>query len=62
MKSAVLYVTTVLTGGLVWFATKFQLGVVPPEISLIYRFCVAALLLTGFASVLSSTLRIFDLG
>ena len=57
MKSAVLYVTTVLTGGLVWFATKFQLGVVPPEISLIYRFGVAALLLTGFASVLRQPLK-----
>jgi hypothetical protein len=51
MKSALLYTTTVLTGGLVWFATKFQLGVVPPEISLIYRFSVAALLLTGLAPV-----------
>ena len=57
MKSALLYTTTVLTGGLVWFATKFQLGVVPPEISLIYRFSVAALLLTGFALVLRQPLK-----
>ena len=57
MKSALLYATTVLTGGLVWFATKFQLGVVPPEISLTYRFSVAALLLTGFASVLRQPLK-----
>jgi drug/metabolite transporter (DMT)-like permease len=57
MKSAVLYATTVLTGGLVWFATKFQLGAVPPEISLIYRFSVAALLLTGLASMLNQPLK-----
>jgi len=61
MKSPLLYATTVLTGGLVWFATKFQLGVVPHEISLIYRLSVAALLLTGFASVLRQPLK-FGIG
>jgi drug/metabolite transporter (DMT)-like permease len=57
MKSALLYATTVLTGGLVWFATKFQLGRVPPEISLIYRFSVAALLLAAFALVLREPIK-----
>lgn len=57
MISALLYATTVLTGTLVWFATKFQLGLVPPEISLIYRFGVAAPLLMGIAALCGDPLR-----
>ena len=57
MQSALLYATTVLTGGLVWFATKFQLGIVPPEVSLIYRFGAAALMLVGFAASLGLPLK-----
>ena len=57
MISALLYATTVLTGALVWFATKFQLGLVPPEISLIYRFGAAAPLLMGIAALCGDPLR-----
>jgi len=57
MKSAPLYAMTVLTGGLVWFATKFQLGTVPLEVSLIYRFGVAGLLMVGLAAALGHPLK-----
>ena len=40
-----LYALTVLLWGTSWLAIKFQLGVVAPEISLVYRFCAAAALM-----------------
>lgn len=40
-----LYAITVLIWGTSWFAIPFQLGVVPPEVSVAYRFGFAALLL-----------------
>ena len=45
MNSTSLYLITVLIWGSTWFAIKFQLGVVAAEISLIYRFALASLLL-----------------
>ena len=39
--SASLYLTTVLIWGSTWLAIKFQLGVVAPEVSLVYRFAIA---------------------
>ncbi|MBX2881161.1 MAG: DMT family transporter [Granulosicoccus sp.] len=44
-SSPFLYLVTIMTWGTSWFAIKFQLGVVAPEISLIYRFGLAALIL-----------------
>jgi drug/metabolite transporter (DMT)-like permease len=40
-----LYSGTVLIWGSTWLAIRFQLGVVSPEISLVYRFGIASLLL-----------------
>jgi drug/metabolite transporter (DMT)-like permease len=57
MKSALLYAITVLTGGLVWFAAKFQLGTVPVEVSLVYRFGFAGLLMVGLAAALGHPLK-----
>ena len=45
MRSTVLYVTTVLIWGSTWLAIEYQLGVVAPEVSLVYRFSIAALLM-----------------
>jgi len=45
MKNIFLYVITVLIWGSTWFAIEFQLGDVATEISLIYRFGLAAILI-----------------
>ncbi|MBX2824940.1 MAG: DMT family transporter [Gammaproteobacteria bacterium] len=46
--SPFLYLLTVLIWGTSWFAIKFQLGVVAPEVSLVYRFGLAAVVLLLF--------------
>ncbi len=48
MHSASLYITAVLIWGSTWFAIKFQLGIVAPEVSLVYRFALAAIILLSF--------------
>jgi drug/metabolite transporter (DMT)-like permease len=45
MRSTVLYVMTVLIWGSTWLAIEYQLGVVSPEVSLFYRFAIAAALM-----------------
>ena len=47
-NSLSLYLITVLIWGTSWYAIKFQLGVVAPEVSLFYRFGLASVLLIGF--------------
>lgn len=48
MRSTVLYILTVLIWGSTWLAIEYQLGVVAPEVSLVYRFSIAALLMWGY--------------
>ena len=48
MRSTLLYTITVLIWGSTWLAIEFQIGVVAPEVSLVYRFVIAALLMWGF--------------
>ncbi|MFT5218895.1 MAG: drug/metabolite transporter (DMT)-like permease [Planctomycetota bacterium] len=48
MHSASLYVISVLIWGSTWYAIKFQLGTVEAEISLVYRFAFASLILILF--------------
>ncbi|ASJ76552.1 DMT family transporter [Granulosicoccus antarcticus] len=48
MQGATFYLLTVLIWGSTWFAIKFQLGVVDPSVSLVYRFGLAALLLLAW--------------
>lgn len=48
MRSTFLYVVTVLIWGSTWLAIEYQLGVVAPEVSLVYRFVIAALLMWGY--------------
>ncbi len=43
-----LYALTVLVWGTSWLAIKFQLGVVAPEVSVVYRFALAAAIMLGF--------------
>lgn len=45
MNNAALYTLTVLIWGSTWFAIEFQLGLVAPEVSLVYRYAGASLLL-----------------
>lgn len=48
MRSALLYLVTVLIWGSTWLAIEYQIGVVAAEVSLVYRFAIAALLMWGF--------------
>ncbi|MDJ0939472.1 MAG: EamA family transporter [Woeseiaceae bacterium] len=48
MSNAVLYGLTVLIWGSTWFAIEFQLGVVAPEVSIVYRYAGASALLFGW--------------
>jgi len=51
MSNAVLYVITVLVWGSTWLAIEFQLGVVAPEVSIVYRYAGASLLLFAWSRV-----------
>ncbi len=57
MSNRMLYVITVLIWGSTWLAIEYQLGVVPPEISVVYRFSGAAALLFGWSRVRGLPLR-----
>lgn len=49
MSNLALYMITVLVWGSTWFAIEFQLGTVAPEISIVYRYAAAALLLFAWS-------------
>jgi drug/metabolite transporter (DMT)-like permease len=51
MKNTFLYITTVLIWGSTWFAIEFQLGHVAVEVSLIYRFGLAAILILAISKL-----------
>lgn len=57
MHSGTLYIATVLIWGSSWIAIKNQLGIVAPEISLVYRFSMAALILFLFCLWRKRSLR-----
>lgn len=57
MHSASLYLATVLIWGSTWFAIKFQLGVVAAEVSLVYRFALASIILLLFCLLTRRSLR-----
>ncbi len=48
MKNIILYIITISVWGSTFLAIKYQLGVVDPMVSVIYRFGLAAVLLTFF--------------
>jgi len=49
MNNLVLYLITVLVWGSTWFAIEFQLGTVEPEVSIVYRYAGASLLLFAWS-------------
>jgi drug/metabolite transporter (DMT)-like permease len=49
MSNLALYLITVLVWGSTWFAIEFQLGAVEPEVSIVYRYAAASLLLFGWS-------------
>lgn len=55
--STSLYLSTVLIWGTTWFAIKFQLGTVAEEVSLVYRFLLAAIVLMIFCLATKRALR-----
>ncbi len=55
--SASLYLASVLIWGSTWFAIRFQLGPVAPEVSLVYRFAIASVLLLAFCLLRRRRLR-----
>ena len=57
MNNVALYVLTVLIWGSTWFAIEFQLGTVPPEVSLVYRYGLAAALLFAWCLLRGLRLR-----
>ena len=58
MSTSLIYAIVVLIWGTTWFVIKFQLGIVAPEISLVYRFGLAALCVFFFAKVTGSPMRL----
>lgn len=57
MNNSALYALTVLIWGSTWFAIEFQLGVVEPEVSLVYRYGGASLLLFAWSKIRGLKLR-----
>ncbi|MEW9898370.1 DMT family transporter [Chitinivorax sp. PXF-14] len=57
MNNLSLYLATVLIWGSTWLAIKFQLGAVPVEWSVVYRFGLAALLLLAYCLARGLNLR-----
>jgi drug/metabolite transporter (DMT)-like permease len=51
MSNAFLYAVTVLVWGSTWLAIEFQLGIVAPEVSIVYRYAGASLLLFAWSKV-----------
>jgi drug/metabolite transporter (DMT)-like permease len=60
MSNTALYVITVLIWGSTWLAIEFQLGVVEPEVSVVYRYAIASVVLFIYCKI--NKLRLlFDL-
>lgn len=57
MSNLTLYLAAVLIWGSTWLIITFQLGQVPPEVSVAYRFALAGLILLGWAWARKLTLR-----
>ena len=58
MTTVLLYCACVLIWGTTWYAITLQLGVVAPEVSLVYRFGTATLCLLVFAILRGTNLRL----
>jgi drug/metabolite transporter (DMT)-like permease len=58
MGQGALFAIPTLIWGSTWFAIKFQLGVVAPEVSVAYRFALAALMLAGWCAATGRALKL----
>jgi drug/metabolite transporter (DMT)-like permease len=58
VPTPLIYALVVLIWGTTWYTIKFQLGVVAPEISLVYRFGLAAVCVFLYARVTGSPLKL----
>ena len=57
MNNSILYAITVAIWGSTWLAIEYQLGVVEPEVSIAYRYAVAALVLFAWCRFRGLSLR-----
>lgn len=57
MNNGLLYALTVAIWGSTWLAIEFQLGVVAPDVSVFYRFALAAALMIGWCLLRGRPLR-----
>lgn len=57
MNTALLYATAVLIWGSTWLAIKYQLGLVAVEVSIAYRFCIAAVILLAYCILARKPMR-----
>lgn len=57
MSSPALFLTATIIWGSTWLGITFQLGVVPPEVSVAYRFALAAALLAAWCALRGVSLR-----
>ena len=57
LKNLLLYTVTVFIWGSTWLGIKFQLGEVDPLVSVVYRFCLAAVLLFAWCGLRGLTMR-----
>jgi drug/metabolite transporter (DMT)-like permease len=58
VPTPLIYALVVLIWGTTWYTIKFQLGVVAPEISLVYRFGLAAVCVFLYARATGSPLKL----
>lgn len=57
MSNRLLYLISVLIWGSTWFAIEFQLGSVAPEVSIVYRYVIAAALLFAWCLARGMNMR-----
>jgi drug/metabolite transporter (DMT)-like permease len=57
MNNSILYTITVLIWGSTWLAIEYQLGVVEPEVSIAYRYAMAAVVLFAWCRFRGLSLR-----
>ena len=57
MSNLALYVAAVVIWGSTWILINFQIGTVAPEVSVVYRYAIATVLLMGFAAFRHLPLR-----
>ena len=51
MSNTILYLITVLIWGSTWLAIEFQLGVVEPEVSIVYRYAIGSAFLFFYCKI-----------